>query len=196
MPGRGGVSMKKSRTLAVSVMLLLLSRTVAAKEVVLPAPVLEWSVYILLIFAVLVVGGISIFMKRRTGPYDTLDSLLDQQNPIVHSVHPNVTVTECVRRMNDLSIGAMLVMEDGQLLGIFTERDAMTRVLGTGLDPTSTNVSGVMTKDLICVSNSITLEEAMSMVTNHHIRHLPVLENDKVLGVVSSGDLTRHFVEN
>ena len=68
-------------------------------------------------------------------PGDSLSSLLDEQNPIIHSVGPGVSVTECVRRMNELKIGAMLVMEDDQLIGIFTERDAITRVLGAGLDP-------------------------------------------------------------
>jgi len=82
------------------------------------------------------------------------------------------------------------------LRGIFTERDAITRVLGTGLDPVSTNVSGVMTKNPVCVSTSTTLEEAMSIVTNQRIRHLPVVEDDKVLGMVSSGDLTHRLVED
>ena len=90
----------------------------------------------------------------------------------------------------------MLVMENDQLLGIFTERDAISRVLGVGLDPTSTNVSGVMTRNPVCVSASTTLEEAMSIVTNQRIRHLPVLEDDKVLGVVSSGDLTHRLIKD
>ena len=188
--------MRTPRVLTVSAILLLLSRTALAEEVTLPAPVLEWSFYILLIFAACVAIGISIFMKGKSGPGDSLGSLLDKQNPVIHSVRPDVSVTECVRRMNELRIGAMLVMEDDQLLGIFTERDAITRVLGAGLDPVSTNVSGVMTKNPVCVSSSTTLEEAMSIVTNQRIRHLPVVEDDKVLGMVSSGDLTYRLVED
>lgn len=188
--------MRTPRVLTVSAILLLLSRTALAEEVTLPAPVLEWSFYILLIFAACVAIGISIFMKGKSGPGDSLGSLLDEQNPVIHSVRPGVSVTECVSRMNELRIGAMLVMEDDQLLGIFTERDAITRVLGAGLDPVSTNVSGVMTKNPVCVSTSTTLEEAMSIVTNQRIRHLPVVEDDKVLGMVSSGDLTHRLVED
>lgn len=194
--GRGGFFMKTQRVLAALAIFLLLLHPALAEEVTLPAPVLEWSFYILLIFAVFVVIGISFFVKGRIWPGDTLDSLLDKQDPIIHSVCPDVSVTECVSLMNDHRIGAMLVMENDQLLGIFTERDAISRVLGVGLDPTSTNVSGVMTRNPVCVSASTTLEEAMSIVTNQRIRHLPVLEDDKVLGVVSSGDLTHRLIKD
>ena len=188
--------MRTPRNFAALTIFLFLSRPALAEDVTLPAPVLEWSFYILLIFAVFVVIGITIFMKGRNGPGDTLDSLIDEQNPVIHSVRPDVSVTQCVSLMNDHRIGAMLVMEDDLLLGIFTERDAISRVLGAGLDPTSTYVSAVMTKDPVCVSASTTLEEAMSIVTNQRIRHLPVVEDDKVLGMVSSGDLAHRMVED
>lgn len=188
--------MKAHKALFVSGTLLLLASTAFAEEVTLPAPVLEWAVYIVLIFAVCVAVGISIAMKNKNGPGDSLGSLLDDQNPIIHSVRPNVSVTSCVSRMNELQIGAMLVMEDDQLLGVFTERDALTRVLGAGLDPTSTEISTVMTKDPVWASTSTTLEEARTIVTNRRIRHLPVVRDGKVLGVVSSGDLTHSLVKD
>jgi len=185
--------MRTPKLFSSAAFLLLLSRATFAEDVKLPAPVLEWSFYILLIFAAFVAIGIFIFMKGKSGTFDTLGSLLDEQNKI-HSVRPDVSVTECVRQMNELRIGAMLVMEGDQLAGIFTERDAITRVLGAGLDPISTQVSGVMTENPVCVSTSTTLEEAMSIVTNQHVRHLPVVEDGKVLGLVSSGDLTHRMV--
>ena len=188
--------MKSSRILIVSAVFLLLSATAFAEEVTLPAPVLEWSFYILLIFAACVAIGISIFLRGKSMPGDSLGSLLDKQNPIIHAVGPGESVTQCVGRMNELKIGAMLVMEDDRLIGIFTERDAITRVLGAGLDPSSTIISAVMTKNPVCVSTSTTLEEAMGIITQRRVRHLPVVEDGKVLGVVSSGDLTHHFVEN
>jgi predicted transcriptional regulator len=187
--------MKSPRILVVSAVFLLLSATVFAEDVTLPAPVLEWSFYILLIFAVCVAIGISIFMRGKSMPGDSLSSLFDEQNPIIHSVGPDVSVTQCVCRMNELKIGAMLVMEDDQLIGIFTERDAITRVLGAGLDPTSTKISAVMTKNPVWVPTSTTLEEAMSIITNKRIRHLPVIKDGKVLGIVSSGDLTKRLVD-
>jgi len=187
--------MRKPRIITVSAVLLLVSQTVFAEEVTLPAPVLEWSFYILLIFAACVAVGISIFMKGKNTPGDSLSNLLDEQNPVIHSVRPDVSITECVRRMNELNIGAMLVMEREQLIGIFTERDAITRVLGAGLDPVSTKISEVMTKNPVWVSPATTIDEAMGIITNRRIRHLPVIEDGKVLGVVSSGDLTHRLVD-
>ncbi len=188
--------MKKPEVFTTVAILMLLSCAAHAEEVNLPAPVLEWSFYILLIFAACVAIGISIYMKRKIGPGDSMGSLLVEQSPMIHSVGPDVSVTECVSQMNEQRIGAMLVMEDDQLIGIFTERDAITRVLGAGLDPTSTYISAVMTKNPVWVPRSTTLEEAMSIVTSQRIRHLPVVEGGKVLGVVSSGDLTQRLVED
>jgi CBS domain-containing protein len=196
MPNRdqGDIVMRTPGVLFVSAIFMLLSQSALAEEVNLPAPVLEWSFYILLIFAACVAIGISIFMKGRNGTYQTMGSLLEDQKPIVHSIGPEVSVTECVRLMNEFRIGSMLVMEDGQLLGIFTERDAITRVLGAGLDPVSTDISRVMTKNPVWVTPSTTLEEAMGIVTNKRIRHLPVIEDGRLLGVVSSGDLTHRLI--
>jgi len=183
------------RLLLVSLGFALWSATAFAEEVTLPAPVLQWSFYILLIFAVSVAIGISIFIGRKEVPGKNLGSLLDRQTPVIYAVGPDVSVTECVRRMNEHHVGAMLVMENTQLLGIFTERDAITRVLGGGLDPNGTKMMEVMSKNPIWVSTQTTVEEAMSIITQKRIRHLPVMEDGKVLGVVSSGDLTHHLVK-
>ena len=188
--------MQTHKVLITPAILLLSSTPTFAEEVKLPAPVLEWAVYILLIFALCVAVGIAISMRGKNGSGDLLGSLIDEQNPIIHSVGPNVSVTHCVRRMNELEIGAMLVMEEDQLIGIFTERDAIIRVLGAGLDPVSTPISEVMTKNPICASILTTLEEALSIVSNRRVRHLPVIKDGKVLGMVSSGDLTHWMVKD
>ena len=174
-----------------------LCRTARAEDVALPAPVLEWSVYILLIFAFLVAIGI-FFKKGKDKRNEFLSTLLEEGEgkAKVHSVSPDSSVTECIQLMNELDIGAMLVMEDDRLVGIFTERDAITKVLGTGLEPSYTKVSAVMSHNPICVSPSTTLEEAMTTITNQRIRHLPVVREGKVLGMISSGDLTRWLVED
>ena len=173
----------------------LFYRTALAEDVTLPAPILEWSVYILLLFALVVAIGI-FFKKGKNRKNEFLGTLLEGQEPMVHSVMPDVSVTECVLNMNELDIGAMLVMENDQLLGIFTERDAITRVLGAGLEPSYTKVSAVMSHNPICVSPSTTLEEAMTIVSQQRIRHLPVVQDGKVLGMISSGDLTHWLVED
>ncbi len=175
--------------------LVLQSRTTLAEEVNLSAPVLEWSFYVLLIFAIAVAVGI-VFRKGKDKRTESLSELLEEHHASIHSVNPDISITECVSQMNEQQIGAMLVIEDERLLGIFTERDAITRVLGAGLEPSYTKVSAVMSHNPICVTPTTTLDEAMAIVSNQRIRHLPVVQDGKVLGMVSSGDLTHWLVED
>jgi CBS domain-containing protein len=176
-------------------LLVLFAHAAWAEEVDLPVPFLEWSFYVLLLFGLVV--AIGIFIHRGKGERsEPISKMMEERSAAIHSVTPEVTVTECVRQMNDLKIGAMLVMEGGHLAGIFTERDAMTRVLGGGLDPTRTTVAEVMSSDPVCVTPSTTLEEARSVVTTRRIRHLPVVDKGKVVGMVSSGDLTHWLVRD
>ena len=93
-------------------------------------------------------------------------------------------------------IGALMVMDGGRLIGIFTERDALNKVLANNLDPGNTKVSEVMTKDPYCISPTTTVGDAMQLITGRQFRHLPIVENGKVLAVVSSGDLTRWLVQD
>jgi len=183
------------RALAAPTGLALLSRPAWAAGVQPPAPVLEWSFYVLLIFAVCV--GAFVFFKtsnkRKEAPLSNM--LVESRRPL-NFVHPDTTVTESVSKMHDENIGALLVMEDDNLIGIFTERDALTNVLAAGIDPNNTKVAAVMTENPFCVDPSITIEEAMSIVTNRKIRHLPIVHNDKLVGMVSSGDLTHWLVED
>jgi CBS domain-containing protein len=178
-----------------SAALILQSRTTLAEEVNLPAPVLEWSFYVLLIFALVVAVGI-FFKRGKDKRNESLSELLEEHHASIHSVSPDISITECVSQMNEQQIGAMLVIEDERLLGIFTERDAITRVLGAGLEPSYTKVSAVMSHNPICVTPTTTLDEAMAIVSNQRIRHLPVVQDGKVLGMVSSGDLTHWLVED
>ena len=185
---------RSNKQLAVA-FLVLLSGAAHAEVVDLPVPFLEWSVYVLLLFGVVV--AIGIFIHRGKGEKaEPLSKMMEERSAAVHSVRPDVSVTECVRRMNELKIGAMLVMEGDRLAGIFTERDAMTRVLGGGLDPTQTLVSEVMSSNPVCVDPSTTLEDARALVTTKRIRHLPVVDQGKVVGMVSSGDLTHWLVRD
>jgi CBS domain-containing protein len=93
-------------------------------------------------------------------------------------------------------IGALIVMDGGRLIGIFTERDALNKVLAGGLDPGKTKVSEVMTKDPYCISPTTTVGDAMQLITKQRFRHLPIVDNGKVLAVVSSGDLTHWLVQD
>jgi CBS domain-containing protein len=93
-------------------------------------------------------------------------------------------------------IGALMVMDGGRLTGIFTERDALNKVLAGDLDPGSTKVSEVMTKDPYCIGPTTTVGHAMQLITERRFRHLPIVDDGKVLAVVSSGDLTRWLVKD
>jgi len=188
--------MRTSTSFALLAIPILLCRSAFAQDADLPAPVLQWSVYILLMFAACVAVGIFFSGRGNRGKNAPLSKLLEAKQTDIHSVSPGVSVSDCVRQMNAERIGAMLVMEKDELLGIFTERDAITRVLGKGLEPAGTTLSEVMTTDPLCVLPSTTLGEAMSIVTSERIRHLPVVEEDEVIGLVSSGDLTRWLVED
>lgn len=184
------------RTLATATSLSLFNQPVYAAEAVrLPAPVLEWSFYGLLAFAACVTAFVY-FRKTTDKKKAQLSSMLEERRRPISSVGPDASVTECVRLMDSESIGSLLVMVGDELTGIFTERDALTKVLAAGIDPVSTKVSAVMTKDPVCVDPSTTVEEAMGVVTNQRYRHLPIVHNGKVVGIVSSGDLTHWLVED
>ena len=113
-----------------------------------------------------------------------------------HSVQADALVVECVREMTDKKIGALVVMDGAKMVGIFTERDALSRVLAAGRDSRDTKVVEVMTTNPYCVSPETTVGAAMDVVTKRQFRHLPVVENGKVQAVLSSRDLTNWLVKN
>ncbi len=114
----------------------------------------------------------------------------------MHSVAIDATIDEAVDKMNQELIGAVLVMRGGDLAGIFTERDVLTKVVGRQIDTGTMPVADVMTKDVLVCDGSTTLEDAMRIVTERRFRHLPVTEDNRLIGMVSSGDLTRWTVRD
>jgi len=121
----------------------------------------------------------------------TLKAILDTKGHDVFFVEPGASIKQAVEAMNEHRIGSLLVIDQGKVTGIFTERDVLTRVFGSGKDPAATPVSEVMTRNPISVEPTITVEEAMGIVTEKRCRHLPVEENGTIIGLVSIGDLTR-----
>jgi predicted transcriptional regulator len=150
-----------------------------------------YAFFLFAIVVIIVVYTTRLRDKRRA----PVVRLFDNRDAI-HSVGPDTPVAECVRTMTSRKIGAVIVMDGEKLVGIFTERDALNKVLGAGLDPLSTKISEVMTKDPYCIPPGTTVSEAMEVVTRRRFRHLPIVENGKVLGVVSSGDLTHWLVQD
>src|SRR5450759_621575 len=118
--------------------------------------------------------------------FDTVASLLkEKEKSKLFSVIPSTPVMDAVRVMNDENIGAVLVLEAQKLLGIFTERDVMVRVVGAKRDPATTLVSEVMTTPVRSVEHTSRANDALRLMSDRHHRHLPVLENGQVRGLVS-----------
>jgi CBS domain-containing protein len=127
---------------------------------------------------------------------ELVTKLLADKNEAMEVVTPQTSIMDAVRRMNERQIGSVLVMEGKHLAGIFTERDVLTRVVTQRLDPTKTPVGEVMTKQPVVIPPTTTVQEAMMVVTDTRRRHLPVVQDGQVLGMVSSGDLTRWVVKD
>jgi len=147
------------------------------------------------ILFVVVVGVLVYFVKSRDKRHTPLNEIFEKGEAI-HSVGPDTLVTECVRLMTAGKIGALIVMDGRRLIGIFTERDALNKVLAGGLDPGKTKVSEVMTPDPYCIPPTTTVGDAMVSITKRRVRHLPIVDNGEVLAVVSSGDLTHWLVQD
>lgn len=114
----------------------------------------------------------------------------------VYSVGPLATVSEAVAIMNDHRVGSVLVIEDGYPVGIFSERDVLTRVVAVCRDPRSTPVNEVMTRRLHVASVDDAVLDVMKLMTQKRCRHIPVLEGECLVGLVSIGDVTKATEEN
>jgi CBS domain-containing protein len=122
--------------------------------------------------------------------------ILCRKGEDVHSVGPLATVIDAVNAMNDHDVGSVLVCEAGYPVGIFSERDVLVRVVAAHRDPRQTLVRDVMTTRLYTASPDHTLLEVMRLMTDRRCRHVPVMEGERLLGVVSIGDLTKATQDN
>jgi CBS domain-containing protein len=126
----------------------------------------------------------------------TVRQMLDAKPPAVYAIGPDAPVFDAVRLMAEKHIGAVLVMEQGRLVGIVTERDYARKVVLQGRSSAQTLVREIMTPEVICVRLDDTTTHCMQLVTDRRIRHLPVCDGDAVLGVVSIGDLVKTVIED
>lgn len=124
-----------------------------------------------------------------------LSQLLAGKGHEVHAVAPGASVLDAIRRMAEKHIGALLVLEDGRLTGIVSERDYARKVVLLGRSSTTTAVREIMSSPVITVAPGQTVDDAMRLMTTHRIRHLPVVRGQEVLGVVSIGDLVKSVIE-
>ncbi|NCQ22367.1 MAG: CBS domain-containing protein [Sphingomonadales bacterium] len=120
-----------------------------------------------------------------------VSELLSDKGNRVFAIHPTATVLDAVREMDQKEVGALVVLEDGALRGVLSERDYARRVILRGRRSDETRVEEIMTVEVVTVAPSVSVDECMELMTEHRVRHLPVLDGGRVVGVISIGDLVR-----
>lgn len=125
----------------------------------------------------------------------TVKDLLSRKGIETFSIHPNNNIHQALEMMAIHDVGALLVIESEQLLGIFSERDYARKLVLKGKNEYNTLVGDVMVKQLTSVIPEDKVEDCMKLMTNQHIRHLPVLKNDKLIGIISIGDVVKGMID-
>ena len=127
---------------------------------------------------------------------ESVNSILKQKSGNVWSISPDQSVFEAVHEMAEKEVGALLVIADGILVGIVSERDYARKVILLGRSSKDTQVKEIMTSAVVYVTPAYTLDECMSLMTAHRIRHLPVMKEGQVVGVVSIGDIVKWIISS
>jgi CBS domain-containing protein len=124
----------------------------------------------------------------------TVQSLLEKKGSQIWSIGPDASVFEAISLMAEKGIGAVLVMEDGRLYGILSERDYARKVILAGKSSRQTPVRDIMTRSVLCARLEQTVEQCLALMTDKRIRHLPVADDGNVIGLVSIGDLVKEII--
>jgi CBS domain-containing protein len=123
----------------------------------------------------------------------TVREILARKGSHVSTISPRATVLEAALLMNDHKIGSLVVIDGGEVVGMFTERDVLRRVVGEQRDPGQTQVGDVMTTEVVCCTLETTIAEARGAMKNRRVRHLPLVDGDRRLqGLISIGDLNAY----
>ena len=124
----------------------------------------------------------------------TVKQLLESKSHGLCTIGPDARVFDALKLMAEKDVGALLVVENDKLVGILSERDYARKMILRGKSSHDTPVKEIMTERVICVQPSRTTDECMALMTEKRIRHLPVIENDKLVGVLSIGDLVKETI--
>jgi CBS domain-containing protein len=124
----------------------------------------------------------------------TVRQLLQSKSGTLCTIGPDASVLDALKLMAEKNVGALLVVKGEKLAGIISERDYARKVILLGKSSHGTRVREIMTERAVCVQPDNTVEECMALMTDKHIRHLPVIENEKLIGVLSIGDLVKETI--
>ncbi|HEU5289321.1 MAG TPA: CBS domain-containing protein, partial [Cyclobacteriaceae bacterium] len=123
-------------------------------------------------------------------------NILQAKGGVVVSVEPSITVYKAIETMSEKNISSLLICDpQGKLLGIFTERDYARKLILKGKSSKDTLIKELMTQNPVTVTSDSSIEDCMKVMTDKHIRHLPVVDSGKVMGMISIGDLVRFIIE-
>ena len=126
----------------------------------------------------------------------TVEQLLNVKGGDIWSIAPQETVYRALQIMAEKNVGALLVMENEKVVGIFSERDYARKVILKDKSSKNTSVSELMTREVVYIDADATLEESMALMTAKHIRHLPVLQKNRLIGLVTLGDVVRQLISD
>ena len=124
----------------------------------------------------------------------TIKQLLENKGNELLTINPNSSVYDAIKSMADHHVGSLVVLENGNLVGIITERDYSRNVILKGKSSINTPVKDIMTKNVLCTNLNQTVDEAMALMTEKRVRHLPIIEDNKVIGIISIGDLVKTII--
>ena len=114
----------------------------------------------------------------------------------VFTIQPDTTVFDALKILAEKNIGALVVSEKDKVVGIFSERDYARKIILKGKSSIDTTVSDLMTKDVLYVSPNHSIDECMTLMSENHIRHLPVIKDEELVGVISIGDVVKHIIKH
>ncbi len=126
----------------------------------------------------------------------TVGYVLRMKGYDIHSIEPEASMYDAIEKMADKGVGALLVIDSGEFVGIITERDYARKVILRGRSSKETAVREIMTTNVLYVSPNYSIEECMELMTVKHIRHLPVMSSNKLVGVISQGDLVKAIISD
>jgi CBS domain-containing protein len=126
----------------------------------------------------------------------TLQRILEAKGDQVYSIGPDTSVFEALGEMSERDVGALIVLEDGKVVGIFSERDYARKIILAGKASRETAVREIMTTRVVYARPELSLEECLALMTDKRIRHLPVMHGEELVGVVSIGDLVKGIIDD